>query len=362
MKLKSLFILVALFCFTLLFIPIQGAFGAGDVITLKFANFFPPPSAQSKICEEFNAELEKRTGGRVKIRYFAGGSLLNAPGIIKGVEKGIADIGYAHIEYTPGRFPVMEAAEQPLGYPSGWVANQIMNDFYNKVRPKEFEGFKVMWMHANSPSMLMTTKPVRTLEDLKGLTIRAPGVIGDVIKALGGTPAPTPMMETYDAIAKGVLQGAFVGGEAAKNFRFGEVVDYITDTWRVGPSYPFYVVMKQKKYNSLPLDIKEIFDTLCGEYRERFALMWNAQDFEAQVFAKAKGVEYIDLPKEEEERWAKAAEPVIGDYIERMASKGFDESEVKGWIKYLKEQTEYLTKKQMNLHISSVTGPPELRP
>jgi len=362
MKLKSLFILVALFCFTLLFIPIQGAFGAGDVITLKFANFFPPPSAQSKICEEFNAELEKRTDGRVKIRYFAGGSLLNAPGIIKGVEKGIADIGYAHIEYTPGRFPVMEAAEQPLGYPSGWVANQIMNDFYNKVRPKEFEGFKVMWMHANSPSMLMTTKPVRTLQDLKGLTIRAPGVIGDVIKALGGTPAPTPMMETYDAIAKGVLQGAFVGGEAAKNFRFGEVVDYITDTWRVGPSYPFYVVMNKKKYNSLPLDIKEIFDALCGEYKERFALMWNAQDFEAQVFAKAKGVEYIDLPKEEEERWAKAAEPVIGDYIERIVSKGFDESEVRGWIKYLREQTEYLTKKQLSLHISSVTGPPELRP
>ena len=362
MRVKSLFIVAGIFCLTLTLVPIQGAYAAAKVIELKFANFFPPPASQSKTCEEFNAELESRTGGRVKVRYFPGGSLLKAPAVIKGVETGIADIGYSHIEYTPGRMPIMEAAEMPLGYPSGWVANQIMNDFYNTFKPKEFENFKMMWMHANTPSMLMTLKPVRTLEDLKGLSIRAPGVIGDVIKALGGTPAPTPMMETYDAIAKGVVQGAFVGGEAAKNFRFGEVVKYITDTWRVGPSYPFYVVMNQKKYNSLPLDIKEIFNALCGEYRERFALMWNAEDFEAQVFAKAKGVEYINLPKEEEERWAKAAEPVIEDYIKRMVSKGYGEPEVRGWIKYLRERTDYLTKKQLALHITSVTGPPELRP
>jgi len=362
MRLKSLFIIAGFLCFTLLFISIQGASAAGDVITLKFANYLPAPSGQSKVCEEFNAELERRTGGRVKIRYFAGSSLLNAPGVIKGVEGGIADIGFSHIEYTPGRFPVMEAAELPLGYPTGWVANQIMNDFYNTFRPKEFEGFKVMWFHANTPSMLMTVKPVRRLEDMKGLIIRAPAILGDVIKALGGTPAPTPVMETYDAIAKGVLQGAFVGGGEAKNLRFGEVVKYITDSWRVGNSYPFYVVMNQKKYNSLPADIKGIFDALCGEYRERFALMWNAQDFDGQVFAKARGVEYINLPKEEEERWAKAVEPIIENYIKRMASKGFGESEVRGWIKYLRERTEYLTKKQLALHISSVTGPPELRP
>jgi TRAP-type transport system periplasmic protein len=362
MRVKSLFIIAGFLCFTLLFIPIQGSSAAGDVITLKFANFFPPPSAQSKLCEDFSAELEKRTDGKVKIRYFAGGSLLNAPGMIKGVEKGIADIGYSHIEYTTGRFPVMEAAELPLGYPSGWVANQIMNDFYNTFRPKEFEGFKVMWFHANTPSVIMTTKPVRKMEDMNGLTIRASGIVGDVIKAVGGTPAPTPMMEAYDAIAKGVLQGAFGGGEAAKNFRFADVAKYITDTWRVGPSYPFYVVMNQKKYNSLPPDIKAIFDTLCGEYRERFALMWNAQDFEAQIFAKARGVEYINLPDEEAKRWTKAVEPITKDYIQRMVSKGFDESEVRGWIKYLRERTEYLTKKQLALRITSVTGPPELRP
>ena len=87
---------------------------------------------QSKIMTEFVSELESRTGGRVKVRYFPGGSLLKAPATIKGIGSGIADIGLAHIEYTRGRFPVMEACEMPLGYASGWVANQLMNDFYNK--------------------------------------------------------------------------------------------------------------------------------------------------------------------------------------------------------------------------------------
>ncbi len=118
------------------------------------------------------------------------------------IESGTVDIGLAHIEYTLGRFPVTEACDLPLGYPTGWISNQIVNDFYYKFKPKEWDKVKVLWLHANSPSVLITKKPVRKMEDLKGMTIRAPGRIGEVIAALGGTPAPTPVVETYDAIAK----------------------------------------------------------------------------------------------------------------------------------------------------------------
>jgi hypothetical protein len=81
-----------------------------------------------------------------------------------------------------------------------------------------------------------------------------------------------------------------------------------------------------------------------------------------QAFAKARGVEYITLRDEEAKRWTEAVEPIIEKYIQRTISKGFGESEVRGWITYLRERTDYLTKKQLALHIKSVTGPPELRP
>lgn len=362
MRQKNLFIVIGILCFGIVFTALSPGGAHAQVINLKFSNYFPPPSNQSKICVEFIKELESRTGGRVKVKYFPGGSLLKAPATIKGIESGIVDIGLAHIEYTAGRFPVMEVCELPLGYPTGWVANQVMNDFYNKFKPKEFDKYKVLFFHANSPSMIISKKPVRKLEDMKGLTLRAPGRMGDVIRALGGTAAPTHIMETYDAIAKGVIDGVYTPYETLRTFKFAEVAKYLTVSWHIGPSYPFYVAMNKKSYAKLPPDIKEIFDTLTGEYRDRFALMWNAIEFPGKAFGEKKGVEYIELSEAESARWEKAVAPVIENYVKSMVSKGYQESEVRGWIKYIKERTAYLLEKQKFYQIRSVTGPPDVRP
>ncbi len=97
--------------------------------------------------------------------------------------------------------------------------------------------------------------------------------MGDVICAGGGTPAPTHIMETYAAISKGVIDGVFTPYETLRTFKFAEVAKYVTNTAFFGPSYPFYVVMNKKSYQKLPPDLKEIFDTLTGEYKERYALI-----------------------------------------------------------------------------------------
>lgn len=329
------------------------ASAASPEITLKFANYFPPPSAYSKICEEFIADLEMRTNGRVKVRYFPGGTLLNAPATIKGIESGITDIGVSHVAYTPGRMPVMEVIEMPIGYTTGWVANQVVNDFYNKFRPKDFDSVKLMWLHANSPSVLVTSRPVRKLEDLKGMTIRAPGRFGDVISALGGTPAPTPVVETYDALSKGVIQGVLIAIDGLRFIRLAEVAKYTTVVPAVGVAYAFYVAMNKNSYEKLPPDIKIIFDQLCGEYRERFALMWNATEFDGKKFGDDNGVEYIVLQKEEADKWENAVSGVIDDYTKSMISKGHKEEEVREWITYLKQRTAELTAKQKEWHIEA---------
>jgi TRAP-type C4-dicarboxylate transport system substrate-binding protein len=337
------------------------ALAADKVIKLKFASYLPPPHWSSNACTQFIADLQQRTGGRVEVQFFPGGSLANAPAMIKAIETGITDIGLSHISYTPGRFPVTEVCELPIGYPTGWVANEIMNDFYQKFKPREWDKVRPLWFHANSPSILAGTKALRTLEDFKGQIIRAPGRMADVIKALGGTPAPTPIVETYDAIAKGVIQGVFVGGEGIRAFRFGEIVQYVTNSWNVGPSYPFYVAMNKRSYANLPDDIKPIFNELCGEYKEKFALGWNASDFPGEAFGKAKGVQYIELPQDEFNRWIEAVQPVIEAYVRDMAGKGYAEAEVRSWIDFLNKRKSELLERQMALHIRSTTGPPEVR-
>ena len=335
-----------------------------EVFELKFANYFPTPARQSTVLEEFCREVELRTDGRVKFDYYAGGALLKAPAMFDGIVTGIADIGYSHVYYTPGRMAVTEVTGLPLGSPSAWVGAQFADDFYNEFKPKEWDEVEVLWIHVNNPSLIKSTKPVRTLEDMKGVTIRAPGLAGEIIAALGGTPAPTPMMEVYDAIAKGTIDGEYSPYETLKSFKFAEVVGYTTVSWQAGTGYPFYVVMNKDSYNKLNLapEVKGIFDEVCGEYKEKFALAWNAIDFEGKEFGEEQGVEFIELSPAEAARWQAAVEPVIDKYVGDMVEKGFSEAEVRGWIEFLRERIDYWTVKQIEWRIPSPTGPEEIRP
>jgi TRAP-type C4-dicarboxylate transport system substrate-binding protein len=341
----------------------EGTYAAEKVIRLKVANFFGTKAYQSTVLGEFCKDLEKRTDGRVKVDYFAGGSLLKPTAMFDGVVDGITDIGYSHVYYTSGRFKVIETCGLPLGYPSGWVASQVFNDFYQEFKPKEFEQVKVLFFNATPNSAIATANtPIRKLEDLKGLTIRAPGMCGEVIKALGANPAPTPMPEVYDAIAKGVLDGESSNFETLYAFKFAEVVKYTTSIPQINFPYPFYLVMNKDSYNKLPADIRTIFDKLVGEYKERYILMWNAIDFIGKKFGIEHGVEIIELPDSEMERWKAAVAPVIDNYVKKMVGEGYSEAEVRDWIKFLNNRTYFWKEKQKSLYIPSAVGPADMKP
>ncbi|MBW1999878.1 MAG: TRAP transporter substrate-binding protein [Deltaproteobacteria bacterium] len=322
-----------------------------NVINLKLANYLPPQTAHTKIFAEFIRDLEERTEGRIRVKYFKGGSLLKGTTMYKGIESGLADIGFSHIYYTPGRMPVTELAGLPIGSPSAWVNCHVLNDFYFKFRPKEWDKVKVLWLSGTTTAVITTKKPVRKMGDLKGMTIRAPGIVGAVVKALGGTPAPTPMLETYDGIAKGVLDGVYGNYEILKAMRIAEVANYSTFCRKIGASFPFYTIMNKNSYRKLPPDLKEIFDRLCGEYAERFALMWNQIEFGGKSFGESKGMEFIDISGEEAVRWVKAVQVVIENQIKKLAGKGFPESDVRNWVSFLKERNEYYAKKQIEYRI-----------
>lgn len=362
MQRRTLAIATATICsaFLLAAPGVERAYAAD--INLKIANFFPPPAKQSKILQEFGTELEQRSGGRIKVQYFAGGSLLGGPAMFKGIESGIADIGYTHVYYTPGRMPVSEGIGLPLGVPTGWVGAHMAYDFYQKFKPKEFAGVKVLAIHANGPSMVISKRPVNKLEDMKGLTIRAPGLPGAIIKALGGTPTPTPMMEVYDSLAKGVNEAVWGPYETLKTFRFGEVAKNVTLNWHIGASFPFFLAMNRRTYDRLPQDLKTLVDVMSGEVQERYALMWNEIDLEGKAYGNTKNVKYIELSDEEGARWQKAVEPVLEDYVKSMVGKGHKEAEVRGWIAYMKERIKFWTAKQMEYHVPSPTGPAGVRP
>jgi TRAP-type C4-dicarboxylate transport system substrate-binding protein len=210
--------------------------------------------------------------------------------------------------------------------------------------------------------LILSNKPIEKLEDLKGLTIRAPDISGEVVGALGGTAAPTPMMEVYDSVSKGVINGVWAPYETLKTFRFAEVTKYVAVCWQIGSVYPFYLAMNKNSYDKLPRELQSLVDEMSGEYQERFALMWNEIEMVGKAFGAQQGVKYIEYSDQEVAKWQKAVEPVITNSVKSLVGKGFSENEVKGWIDYMRERNKYWTQKQIEYRIPSPTGPAEVRP
>jgi TRAP-type C4-dicarboxylate transport system substrate-binding protein len=260
-------------------------------------------------------EIEKRTGNKVQITVFPGGTLTNAKQCYSGVVKGISDIGFSLFAYTRGRFPVMAAVDLPMGYPDGKTASRVAHEFVKTFNPKELHDVKVLYIHAHGPGLLHTKKPVNKIDDLKGMKIRATGFSAKVVKALGGVPVAMPQGGTYEALQKGVVEGTFSPMEVLKGWKQAEVVKSTTECYSVGYTTTFFVVMNLDKWNALPADVKKVFDEVSEKYVDIHGQVWDSTDEEGRKYTESLGNKIIPLSDDESARWRKAVEPAIKDFI-----------------------------------------------
>ena len=332
------------------------SFVAGaEVIKLKAANYLPVTHKMSVLTGWFCDEIKKRTNGRVEVTYHPGGTLLGPDKMFDGVLTGITDMGFSHVSYTRGRFPMSEIFELPQGFPSGWVATQVSTDFYNKYKPKEWNDVQVLYVTNPGPIIVLTvSKPVKTLEDLKGIKIRAVGQMSDIIKALGGVPVPLGMPDVYDSLRRGVIDGVTVDLSTLKYWKFAEVIKFVTADWQLGNGYTFYFVMNKAKWNALSPDVQKIFTEVANETREKQAALWNEMDIEGRDLFKSQGGQLIPLSDAEAAKWLKAVEPVFASYKKGMAGKGYKEAEVDEWLKYIKERIANWRKEEKQRKIPTV--------
>jgi TRAP-type C4-dicarboxylate transport system substrate-binding protein len=326
---KQLLALMLVVCIGLAFGFISPVTAEAGPIKLTYSNFFPPGHIQSKLAEAWCKEVEKRTNGQVVVEYFPGQTLTKARQVYDGVVEGISDVGFSVLAYTRGRFPVISAVDLPLGYTSGIVATNVVNAVYEKFQPKELMDTKVMYLHAHGPGLIHTKgKAVRKMEDMKGLKFRGHGTSALVVKALGGTPVPKPMPETYQMLQKGVVDGAVYPFEANKGWKLGEVTDYCTADYSAAYTTSFFVVMNKDKWNSLSADNQKIIEQINQEWIIKHGEAWDASDAEGIVFFLNQGSQIIGLDAKEAARWKKAVAPIIEDYVKKTNGKGLPGGEI----------------------------------
>jgi len=300
-----------------------------EPVKLTYSCFFPPTHIQSKLAEEWCKEVEKRTNGKVKVDYYAGQTLTKAKQCYDGVVEGISDLGFSVLAYTRGRFPVISAVDLPLGYTSGKVATKVVNAVYQKFQPKELSDTQVMYLHAHGPGLIHTKKkPVRKMEDMKGLKFRGHGTSAQVVKALGGTPVPKPMPETYQMLQKGVVDGAVYPLEANKGWKLGEVTDYCTTNFSSAYTTSFFVVMNKDKWKALPADIQKTIEAINQEWAVKHGEAWVSSDEVGLKYFKEQGGQVISQDEKEAAKWKKAVAPIIARYAKTLDEKGFNGKEI----------------------------------
>ena len=326
---KQLIAFMLIFCIGLAFGILGPVTAEAASIKLTYSNFFPPGHIQSKLAEAWCKEVEKRTNGQVVVEYFPGQTLTKAKQVYDGVVEGLSDMGFSVLAYTRGRFPVMAAVDLPLGYTSGTVATQVINAVYTKFQPKELMDTQVMYLHAHGPGLIHTkSKPVRKMEDMKGLKFRGHGTSALVVKALGGTPVPKPMPETYQMLQKGVVDGAVYPFEANKGWKLGEVTRYCTADFTAAYTTSFFVVMNKDKWNSISAANQKIIEQINKEWADKHGEAWDTSDARGIVFFLNQGGQIIGLDAKEGERWKKAVAPIISDYAADMTKKGCNGTEI----------------------------------
>ncbi len=296
---------------------------AVETVTLNYANFPPASTFPCVQMEHWKTEVEKRTGGKVKINTYPGGTLLGAKDIFDGVIAGTADIGNFAMSYQPGRFPVSEGMDLPHFFEDAKTSSRILAQLIAAFNPAEFEQVKVLTLFTCPPALIMSSKEVKTLADLKNLPLRSSGTGAEVMKRLGAAPVAMPQSDVPDALQKGVVKGNVSSGEVLKDMNYASYCPYVFKTDLCVIS--FAVVMNKAKYDALPAEVKQVLDGLYLEQAEWTGTYVDQHVSDAIAWSKENHNLTVNEPSAEDRAALRAtAKPLIDEYVGRVTPKGVD--------------------------------------
>jgi TRAP-type C4-dicarboxylate transport system substrate-binding protein len=274
----------------------------------------------------------------VKVDTYPGGTLLHAKNMFDGVAAGTADIGCTCTSYFPGMFPIVEAVDLPLGWPSATVASVSLWELVQKHKPKELEKFKIITMFTCPPANIMSMKPVLGLEDLKGYELRASGTGAKILGMLGAAPVAMPQSDVPEALQKGVIKGNVSSLEVMKDFKYAEYCRHVTGNVNLFV-VSFAVVMNKSKWESLPADVKKVIDDLSKEHA-----VWTGQYVDHHVndsmkwSEKTYNVQVYKLSPKEISRWYSLLKPMTDKYLKDVSAKGLPAKAILDDVMKLKEK------------------------
>ncbi|WP_372001112.1 TRAP transporter substrate-binding protein [Tistrella mobilis] len=299
---------------------------AQETVTLKISHYLPASHGfQTDFLGPWAEELARRTNGKVKAEIYPGTSSFgNAARQADQVRAGVIDIALGLRGIPRGRFERSSVFELPFVVSEAGAGTKAMWEMYKSgALADDYKEYKVLALFVHNGGLFHTTStPVRELSDLKGLRLRTPSeAVSVMLQSLGASAVGLPPSEIYENLQKGTLDGLVTTWDLVGATRLNEVVKYHTD----GRVYTaaFYVLMNQRKYDSLPADVKQAIDETSGDALvAKFGDWWAKWDKAGREDAVARGHEIIEVDEATRNRWRQELTPMIDAYIERLQSTG----------------------------------------
>ena len=287
--------------------------------------------AQTKMLEPWAAQVEKNSGGRVKIEIYPSMTLGGAPPqLIRQVRDGVVDLVWTVNGYTAGLFPRTEVFELPFIHTNNpGATSRAMYDMFKDDLASEYGGVEVMFLHVHAGQGIHTVdKLVRTPADMAGMKMRIPTRTGAwVIEALGAQPVGMPVPQLPQALSKKIVDGALIPWEIIPPLKLQDQTEYQIEgpkKTRFGTT-TFQVSMNKARWDGLPADIKKAFKDASGpDWWQKVGEIWAANDDDGIEVAVKSGNKHITLTDGELAAFRAKLDPVVDRWIAEVKGKDID--------------------------------------
>ena len=285
----------------------------------RFANLYGRGTAFGEVYENLAKNIETMSDGRIAVQVLYSGEGVGTSGILNAVKSGLITMGAPFQPMHAGEFPtgVVE-----VGLPGGTSdVAELSTLFHEKgwgeVLKKAYASQGLVWLdpYIQPPVYIITKEPINSVEDFKGMKIRAPGAYGKFLRNLGASPVSLAWSEIYTSLATGVIDGSI--GSNMIDHRDGnhvEVAKYMYPMPLAGAQV-LPIIVNQKAWNKLPKDLQAIVSAATAVHAQEQMTKSKLWESQAVQQMEEKGLKWSPAPSEADKKaWKEAGMSLAKEY------------------------------------------------
>lgn len=289
---------------TLLAAALPFAFSLSSVaqaLEIKFADVHPTGYPTVVAEEQLGKTLEAESNGALTFKMFSGGVLGSEKEVVEQAQVGAIQMARVSLGIVGPVVPDVNVFNMPFvfrdqAHMRKVIDGEIGDEILDKITNSPFNLVALAWMDGGTRN-LYTKKPVRKIEDLKGMKIRVQGnpMFIDTINAMGGNGIAMDTGEIFGALQTGVIDGAennpptMLEHNHYQNAKFYSLTGHLI--------LPEPIVMSKITWEKLTPEQQTLVKKAAkaAQFQER--VLWDAKTASSEAKLKAAGVEFITLDK-----------------------------------------------------------------